>query len=141
MGKIIFSGVQPSGDLHLGNYLGAFRRWVDGQNNGLNIFCVVDMHAITVQQDPEILKKRTLDIAAFLIACGIDPEKSILFVQSHNPDHASLTWVLNCYLSVGQMNRMTQFKEKSDNKNFVSMEFCYYLNKHILFLQSLIYQL
>lgn len=121
MGKIIFSGVQPSGDLHLGNYLGAFRRWVDGQNNGLNIFCVVDMHAITVQQDPEILKKRTLDIAAFLIACGIDPEKSILFVQSHNPDHASLTWVLNCYLSVGQMSRMTQFKEKSDNKDFVSM--------------------
>jgi tryptophanyl-tRNA synthetase len=121
MGKTIFSGVQPSGDLHLGNYLGAFRRWVNGQNDGLNIFCVVDMHAITIPQDPEILKGRTLDIAAFLIACGIDPEKSILFIQSHNPDHANLSWILNCYLSMGQMSRMTQFKEKSENKDFVSV--------------------
>jgi tryptophanyl-tRNA synthetase len=121
MGKIVFSGVQPSGDLHLGNYLGAFRRWVEGQTNGLNIFCVVDMHAITVPQDPKVLKEKSLEVAAMLLACGIDPEKSILFIQSQNPDHANLAWILNCYLSMGQMSRMIQYKEKSDNKDFVSV--------------------
>lgn len=117
----IFSGVQPSGDLHLGNYLGAFRRWVEGQDLGLNIFCVVDLHAITVEQDPKVLKDKTLEVAALLLACGIDPEKSILFIQSQNPDHANLAWILNCYLSMGQMSRMTQYKEKSENKDFVSV--------------------
>lgn len=121
MDKRVFSGVQPSGDLHLGNYLGAFRRWVEGQQDGLNIFCAVDMHAITVPQDPKILKDKTSEVAATLLACGIDPEKSILFIQSQNPDHGNLTWILNCYLSMGQMSRMTQYKEKSENKDFVSV--------------------
>ncbi len=121
MEKRVFSGVQPSGDLHLGNYLGAFRRWVEGQSAGLNIFCVVDLHAITVPQEPNILKEKTLEVAAMLLACGIDPEKSILFIQSQNYDHANLAWILNCYLSMGQLNRMTQYKEKSENKDFVSV--------------------
>jgi len=119
--KIVFSGVQPSGDLHLGNYLGAFRRWVEGQQDGLNIFCVVDLHAITVPQEPSVLREKTLETAGLLLACGIDPEKSLLFIQSQNPDHANLAWILNCYLSMGQMSRMTQYKEKAENKDFVSV--------------------
>ncbi len=121
MEKRVFSGVQPSGDLHLGNYLGAFRRWVEGQNEGLNIFCVVDLHAITVSQDPKTLKDKSLEVASILLASGIVPEKSILFVQSQNPDHANLAWLLNCFLSMGQLSRMTQYKEKSENKDFVSV--------------------
>lgn len=121
MDRRVFSGVQPSGDLHLGNYLGAFQRWVEGQNEGLNIFCVVDLHAITVPQEAKILKEKTFEVAALLLACGIDPGKSILFIQSQNPDHANLAWILNCYLSMGQMSRMTQYKEKSENKDFVSV--------------------
>ncbi len=119
--KIVFSGIQPSGNLHIGNYIGAVKQWVKGQDDGLNIFCIVDLHAITVPQDPKELKEKTLEVAALILAAGIDPEKSILFVQSHNPDHANLGWILNCYLSMGQMNRMTQFKEKSDGKEFVSV--------------------
>lgn len=121
MEKRVFSGVQPSGDLHLGNYLGAFRRWVEGQNIGLNIFCVVDLHAITVPQEPKVLKEKSLEVASILLACGINPERSILFIQSQNPDHANLAWILNCYLSMGQMSRMTQYKEKSEKKDFVSV--------------------
>jgi len=121
MEKRVFSGVQPSGDLHLGNYLGAFRRWVEGQSDGLNIFCVVDLHAITVPQEPLVLREKTLETAGLLLACGIDPEKSLLFIQSQNPDHANLAWILNCYLSMGQMSRMTQYKEKAENKDFVSV--------------------
>lgn len=121
MEKRVFSGVQPSGDLHLGNYLGAFRRWVEGQSVGLNIFCVVDLHAITVPQEPKVLKEKSLEVASILLACGIDPERSILFIQSQNPDHANLAWILNCYLSMGQMSRMTQYKEKSEKKDFVSV--------------------
>jgi tryptophanyl-tRNA synthetase len=121
MQKIVFSGIQPSGELHIGNYLGAIKRWVESQKTGLNIFCVVDLHAITVPRESENLKEKTLDIAALLMACGIDPSRSILFVQSHNPDHANLAWILNCFLSMGQLNRMTQYKEKSDKKNFVSV--------------------
>lgn len=121
MNKVVFSGVQPSGDLHLGNYLGAFKRWVEGQQEGLNIFCVVDLHAITVPQDPKILKENSLEVASILLACGIDPERSLLFIQSQNPDHTNLAWILNCYLSMGQMSRMTQYKEKAENKDFVSV--------------------
>jgi len=117
MKRIVFSGIQPSGKLHIGNYIGAVKRWVEGQDDGLNIFCIVDMHAITVEQDPETLRNSTLDLAALLIASGIDPEKSILFVQSHNLDHANLAWILNCNVSMGQMNRMTQYKEKSEKKD------------------------
>ena len=119
--KIVFSGIKPSGDLHIGKYIGAVRQWAAGQDEGLNIFCVVDMHAITVSQDPKTLAQRTKEIAAILLAAGIDPQKSLLFVQSHNPDHANLGWVLNCYLSMGQMSRMTQYKEKSEGKESVSV--------------------
>lgn len=119
--KIVFSGIQPSGNLHIGNYIGAVRQWVRGQDDGLSIFCVVDMHAITVSQDPKILAEKTREISAIILAAGIDPDKSLLFVQSHNPDHANLGWILNCYLSMGQLNRMIQYKEKSDGKEFVSV--------------------
>jgi len=121
MNKIVFSGIQPSGNLHIGNYLGAVRHWAEGQTDGLNIFCIVDMHAITVEQDPIKLRESTLSTAALLLAVGIDPKKSILFVQSHNRDHASGGWIANCNISMGQLNRMTQFKEKSEKKDFVSV--------------------
>jgi tryptophanyl-tRNA synthetase len=121
MGKIVFSGIKPSGNLHIGNYIGAIKQWVEGQNDGLNIFCIVDMHAITVSQDPKILRERTYEIAAIFLAAGIDPTKSILFVQSHNPDHANLGWIMNCISSMGQMSRMTQYKEKSEGKESVSV--------------------
>lgn len=120
-GRVVFSGIKSTGDLHIGNYLGAIRHWVKGQGDGLNIFCIVDLHTITVPQEPEQLKERTLDLAAFLIAAGIDPDQSLLFIQSHNPDHANLAWVLNCFLSMGQLNRMTQYKEKSEGKDFASV--------------------
>ena len=119
--KIVFSGIQPSGELHIGNYIGAVRQWAAGQDDGLNIFCVVDMHAITVPQDPKTLPQKTKEISAIILAAGVDPEKSLLFVQSHNPDHANLGWILNCYLSMGQMSRMIQYKEKSEGKGFVSV--------------------
>lgn len=121
MDRVVFSGIQPSGNLHIGNYLGAVRHWAMGQDDGLNIFCVVDMHAITVEQDPATLRENTLSTAALLLATGIDPEKSILFVQSMNPDHANGGWIANCNIPMGQMNRMTQFKEKSEQKDFVSV--------------------
>lgn len=117
----IFSGIQPTGNLHIGNYLGAIKRWTEGQDDGVNIFCIVDMHAITLEHDPAMLREKTLDMAALLLASGIDPEKSLLFVQSQNLDHANLAWILNCNVSMGQMKRMTQYKEKSDKKDFVSV--------------------
>jgi tryptophanyl-tRNA synthetase len=119
--RVVFSGIQPSGDLHLGNYIGAIRQWVKNQHDGLNIFCVVDMHAITVPQEPKVLNEKTLEVASIILAAGIDPEKSLLFVQSHNPDHANLGWILNCSISMGQLSRMTQFKEKSEGKDSVSV--------------------
>lgn len=118
---IVFSGVQPSGELSLGNYLGALRNWVTMQDEFDCLFCIVDQHAITVRQDPESLRKATLDTLAIYLACGIDPEKSTIFIQSHVPEHAQLSWVLNCYTYFGEMGRMTQFKDKSarheDNVN------------------------
>lgn len=119
--RVVFSGIQPSGRLHIGNYLGAVRHWASGQDDGLNILCVVDMHAITVEQDPDALRENTLSTAALLLASGIDPEKSIVFVQSHNLDHANGGWIMNCNISMGQMSRMTQFKEKSEGKESVSV--------------------
>lgn len=119
--KIIFSGFQPTGNLHIGNYIGAIKPRVKMQDEGENIFFIVDLHAITVPQDPADLSANTLDIAAFLIASGVDPEKSIIFIQSQNPDHGNLAWVLNCFLSMGQLNRMTQYKEKAEGKDFVSV--------------------
>ncbi len=111
--KTIFSGVQPSGNLTLGNYLGAIRNWTLLQNDYNCYYCVVDMHAITVPQTPAVLRKRTLETLAVYIASGIDPEKVTLFVQSHVPAHAELCWVLSCNTMFGELSRMTQFKDKS----------------------------
>ena len=111
--KRIFSGVQPSGVLTIGNYLGAIKNWVTLQDDYECIYCVVDMHAITVRQTPADLRRRTLEGLALYIACGIDPQKSTMFVQSHVPAHAELSWVLNCNTMFGELSRMTQFKDKS----------------------------
>lgn len=111
--KVIFSGAQPSGKLSIGNYIGAIKNWVNLQNEYDCYYCVVDMHAITVRQDPAELRRRTLETLALYIACGVDPEKVTLFVQSHVPAHAELSWVLGCYTMFGELSRMTQFKEKS----------------------------
>ena len=119
--KVIFSAVQPSGNITLGNYLGAIKNWVDLQNDHHCCYSIVDEHSITVRQNPQELKKRTLDLLKIYIACGIDPEENILFIQSHVPAHAQLAWVLNCYTYTGELSRMTQFKDKSkkhtDNVN------------------------
>ncbi|NMA97179.1 MAG: tryptophan--tRNA ligase [Phyllobacteriaceae bacterium] len=109
----VFSGIQPSGDLHLGNYLGAIRRFVPLQATHETIYCVVDMHAITVWQEPEALRRATREVAAAFIAAGIDPKRSIIFNQSQVPQHAELAWVFNCIARIGWMNRMTQFKDKA----------------------------
>lgn len=111
--KVIFSGIQPSGILTLGNYLGAIRNWIKLQDSYDCIYCVVDMHALTVRQIPAELRRHTYEALAIYIACGIDPEKCILFVQSHVPAHAELAWILNCYTMFGELSRMTQFKDKS----------------------------
>jgi len=110
--KVIFSGIQPSGNVTLGNY-STLRHWPTFQNDYECIYCVVDEHAITVRQDPAQLRKNTLELFAQLVACGIDPEKSVLFIQSHVPAHAELSWALNCYTMFGELSRMTQFKDKS----------------------------
>ncbi len=111
--KTIFSGVQPSGNITLGNYLGAIKNWVNFQDEYRCIYAMMDQHAITVRQNPAELRKRTLDLLKIYIACGIDPEKSLLFIQSQVPAHAQLAWVLNCYTYMGELSRMTQFKDKS----------------------------
>ncbi|MGB1894745.1 MAG: tryptophan--tRNA ligase [Candidatus Puniceispirillaceae bacterium] len=109
----IFSGVQPTGNLHLGNYLGAIKNWIALQDDFECIYCVVDLHAITVPQEPAVLRRAIREVAACLIASGINPEKSILFNQSRVPQHAELAWVFNCVARLGWLNRMTQFKEKA----------------------------
>lgn len=111
--KVIFSAVQPSGNITLGNYLGAIKNWVDLQNDYHCCYSIVDEHSLTVRQDPQLLKKRALDLLKIYIACGIDPEENILFIQSHVPQHAQLAWILNCYTYMGELSRMTQFKDKS----------------------------
>ncbi len=111
--KTIFSGVQPSGNLTIGNYLGAIKNWTDLQNDYNCIYCVVDMHAITVRQVPAELRRRTYETLAVYIAAGLDPEKNTLFVQSHVPAHAVLSWDLGCFTMFGELGRMTQFKDKS----------------------------
>src|SRR6195952_3007465 len=113
----IFSGVQPTSDsLHLGNALGAVTQWVALQDEFDAFFCVVDLHAITVPQDPDVLRRRTLLTAAQYLALGIDPARSTVFVQSHVPAHAELAWVLGCFTGFGQASRMTQFKDKSQKE-------------------------
>ena len=116
----VFSGVQPSGDPQLGNYLGAFKGWVERQEEKDNYFCVVDLHALTVTPDPIELRKQTRELAAILFACGIDPDKSTLFVQSHVSSHAESCWLLNCVTPIGWLERMTQFKDKSKGQERVS---------------------
>ena len=111
--KRMLSGIQPSGDLHLGNYLGAIKNWADRVNDYECYYFMADLHTITVRQDPATLRKRSLNQLAQYIACGLDPEKNVLFLQSHVPAHAQLGWVLNCYTMFGELSRMTQFKDKS----------------------------
>lgn len=111
--KVILSGIQPTGRLHMGNYAGAIINWVAMQEEYDCFFTIVDQHSITIRQKPADLRQNTYDMAAMLLACGIDPEKSILFVQSHVPAHAQLAWVLYCNTQLGELNRMTQFKDKS----------------------------
>ncbi|MBR5516817.1 MAG: tryptophan--tRNA ligase [Firmicutes bacterium] len=114
--KRVFSGVQPTGNIHLGNYLGALKQFVELQDDHECIYCIVDMHAITVPQDPKALKEHILDVAALYLAVGVDPKKSIVFVQSDVSGHAELNWVLTCNSYTGELSRMTQFKDKSKNK-------------------------
>ncbi|MFO7262555.1 MAG: tryptophan--tRNA ligase [Bacillota bacterium] len=121
MKRIYFSGIQPSGEITLGNYLGAMRRFVSMQDEADCIFCIVDLHALTVPQDPEKLRNAIRQLAAFYLAAGIDPERTILFVQSHVPEHAQLGWLMQCIAYMGEMERMTQFKEKSAGKAAVSV--------------------
>lgn len=115
----VFSGIQPSGNLHLGNYLGAFTQFSQLQDDNECIYCVVDEHAITVPQEPAVLQQYIRDVAAFYIACGVDPEKSIIFVQSQVPGHAELAWILMCNSYTGELSRMTQYKQKAADRESV----------------------
>ncbi|WP_425482910.1 tryptophan--tRNA ligase [Enterobacteriaceae endosymbiont of Donacia bicoloricornis] len=118
MKKIIFSGIQPTGLLTIGNYIGALSQWKELQKKYFCIYCIADLHSLTIYQKKEILNKNILDILAIFLACGIDPENNILFVQSHVPQHVQLNWILNCFTNFGEIKRMTQFKQKmSFHKN------------------------
>src|SRR3989344_4372628 len=112
-GKTILSGIQPSGELHLGNYLGAIKQWVELQQDNTAYFCIVDLHAITVPYSPAEMSERVLDTAAIYLACGVDPEKSVIFVQPHVPAHAKHAWLLSTTTPLGELNRMTQFNDKA----------------------------
>jgi tryptophanyl-tRNA synthetase len=116
----VFSGVQPSGDPHLGNHLGAWIRWAREQQAD-HLFCVVDLHAMTLPHDPARLRESTLEVASWLLACGLDPDICTLFVQSHVREHSELAWILNCVASMGELQRMVHFKEKSQGRDFVSV--------------------
>ena len=111
--KVVFSGIQPSGNLTIGNYLGALKNWVKLQDDYDCYYCIVDLHAITVRQEPKDLRRRTLEVLAIYIAAGIDPEKNTLFIQSHVSAHSEGAWLLNCFTYVGELGRMTQYKQKS----------------------------
>lgn len=117
--KRVFSGIQPTGNIHLGNYLGAVKNWVAKQDEKINYFCIVDLHSLTVPQDPADLRFQTRSLAAMLLACGIDPAKSTLFIQSHVRAHAEGCWLLNCITPLGWLQRMTQFKDKSAKQESV----------------------
>jgi tryptophanyl-tRNA synthetase len=116
----VFSGIQPSGEMHLGNYVGAVRRWVEDQDRADALYCVVDLHAMTLPYDPEVLRSESRRLAGLLLAAGLDPLRCILFVQSHVPLVTELTWILNCVATVGELRRMTQFKEKGGEQESVS---------------------
>lgn len=109
----VLSGIQPTGNIHIGNYLGAIRHWAANQDRAENYFVIVDLHALTVPQDPKLLRANIREVAGILIAAGIDPERSVLFQQSHLPAHAEIAWILNCYIPLGWLERMTQFKDKA----------------------------
>ena len=115
----VLSGLQPSGDLHLGNYLGAVRNWVADQYTHEALYCIVDLHALTLDIDPEELRSRTYETALDLMAAGLDPQRCTLFVQSHVPEHAQMAWLLECTATMGELRRMTQFKDKSAGKDTV----------------------
>ena len=117
--KIVFSGIQPTGNIHLGNYLGAVRNWVREQAEKVNYFCIVDLHSLTVPQDPDNLRFQTRSLAALYLACGIDPQVSTIFIQSHVAAHAEGCWLLNCITPLGWLQRMTQFKDKSAKQESV----------------------
>lgn len=138
--KVIYSAVQPSGNLTIGNYLGAIRNWVKMQDEYDCYYAVANMHAITVKQDPAELRRRTLELVALYIACGLDPEKCALYVQSNVPQHAELTWVLNTIAYVGELSRMTQFKDKSqkhaENINMGLMDYPVLMAADILLYQA-----
>jgi tryptophanyl-tRNA synthetase len=121
MSKLVFSGIQPSGSIHLGNYAGAIHNWLRLQMEGECIFCIVDLHAMTVPYEPAQMSQRVMDASLDILACGIDPERSLLFVQSHVPQHAELAWMLSCVAPLGELNRMTQFKEKSERSDSISV--------------------
>ena len=116
----IFSGIQPTGDKHLGNLIGGFRQYAATQEQGEGFFCIVDLHSISVEYDPDDFREKTLDLAAMLFATGLDPERSTVFAQSHVPAHAEAAWLLGAVTSYGQLGRMTQFKDKADRREFVS---------------------
>jgi len=111
--KTIFSGAQPTGNLHIGNYLGALKNWAEMQEEYQSIFCVVDYHALTIKQEPKNLRKKILEVAAIYLAAGLDPEQTIIFIQSHVQEHTELAWILNCFTMIGEAERMTQYKDKS----------------------------
>ena len=117
----IFSGIQPSGNIHLGNYLGALRQWVATQEDFDNVFCVVDLHALTIPEavQPEALRMKAREVGALYMACGIDPQKSIIFIQSHVREHSELAWILNCVTPLGWLHRMTQYKSKAETRESV----------------------
>ena len=140
--KTIFSGIQPSGILTLGNYIGARRNWVSLQDSGEYdcIYCVVDLHALTVRQDPAALRRRCAETLALFIACGLDPEKNVMYCQSHVPAHSELSWLLGCFTYMGELQRMTQFKDKSqkhaDNINAGLLTYPVLMAADILLYQS-----
>ena len=138
--KILYSAAQPTNNLTIGNYIGAVKNWVDLQEEYDCVFAIANMHAITVRQNPAELRKNTLSLLALYIACGIDPKKCVLYLQSHVPAHAELAWVLNTFTYVGEMERMTQFKDKSakhaDNINMGLMDYPVLMAADILLYQA-----
>jgi tryptophanyl-tRNA synthetase len=136
---IVLSGCQPSGQLSIGNYIGALRQWVGMQDDNECLYMLVDQHAITVRQDPKDLHKACLDGLALYVACGIDPAKSSIFMQSHVPEHSQLAWIMNCYAQMGELNRMTQFKDKSA-KNISNINVGLYSYPALMAADILLYQ-
>lgn len=136
----VLSGIQPSGGIHLGNYLGAIRQFVAAQTRDDGFFCIVDLHAITTPQDPAELRAATLDLAATYLACGLDPAQATLFVQSHVPQHAELAWILGCVAGFGELRRMTQFKDKSQRQAEAGIGFGLFAYPVLMAADILVYQ-